>query len=76
MKTTTRFSLLPHREDLATLFYNYMGLSRVFIVIVASILMQVARTLMDNWLGIWFQLHAVEKTDVLVDETSTTIHVK
>lgn len=59
-----------------TLFYNYMGPSRVCIVILASVLMQVARTLMDNWLGIWFQLHAVTKTDVSADQTSTAIHVK
>lgn len=50
-------SLLPRATDLHRLFIEYLGGSRLLLFFVLSVAMQVFRTLMDNWLGVYISLY-------------------
>jgi ABC-type multidrug transport system fused ATPase/permease subunit len=49
--------LLPRASDLHRLFIEYLGGSRLLLFFVLSVAMQVFRTLMDNWLGVFISLY-------------------
>ncbi|KPA82079.1 putative ATP-binding cassette protein subfamily C member 8 [Leptomonas pyrrhocoris] len=49
--------LLPRAADLHRLFIEYLGGSRLLLFFVLSVAMQVFRTLMDNWLGVYISLY-------------------
>lgn len=50
-------SLLPRASDLHRLFIEYLGGSRLLLFFALSVAMQVFRTLMDNWLGVYISLY-------------------
>lgn len=49
--------LLPRAADLHRLFIDYLGGSRLLLFFALSVAMQVFRTLMDNWLGVYISLY-------------------
>ncbi|KAG5468153.1 hypothetical protein LSCM1_02127 [Leishmania martiniquensis] len=50
-------SLLPRAADLHRLFIEYIGGGRLLWFFVLSVSMQLFRTLMDNWLGVYISLY-------------------
>ncbi|AYU82406.1 ATP-binding cassette protein subfamily C, member 8, putative [Leishmania donovani] len=50
-------SLLPRAADLRRLFIEYIGGGRLLWFFVLSVSMQLFRTLMDNWLGVYISLY-------------------
>ncbi|GET92156.1 abc transporter-like protein [Leishmania tarentolae] len=50
-------SLLPRAADLHRLFIEYIGGGRLLWFFVLSVTMQLFRTLMDNWLGVYISLY-------------------
>ncbi|KPI84313.1 putative ATP-binding cassette protein subfamily C member 8 [Leptomonas seymouri] len=49
--------LLPRASDLHRLFIDYLGGRRLLLFFVLSVAMQIFRTLMDNWLGVYISLY-------------------
>lgn len=54
-------SLLPRAADLHRLFVEYIGSGRLLWCLALSVVMQLFRTLMDNWLGVYISLYDKRK---------------